>query len=439
MSEATSTKETLGFQAEVKQLLDLMIHSLYSNKEIFLRELISNASDACDKLRFEALTDTACSRTTASSRSASVIDKAARTLTVADNGIGMSRDEVISNLGTIAQSGTREFFRQLTGDRPRTQSDRPVRRGLLFVVHRGRQSHARDTPAGLPAGEGVRWESDGSGEYTSRRSKNRRAAPTSPSTCARATTICCRARNCAIIRKYSDHISLPIGMKKENWDEKKSEDQLTMTTRSSTRRARCGRGRKPRSREEHYEEFYKHLTHDFEPPLAYTHTRVEGNTEYTQLLFVPKRAPFDLLDRRHRHGVQLYVRRVFIMDDAEQLMPAYLRFIRGVIDSQRPATQCVARAPAGKSNDVGMIRARRVHRVLGHARGPGRPTRRRPPTFWKEFGQVLKEGRGRGLGPRNASPRLLRFASTQPTRTSRRVAGRLRRADETRAAERSTT
>jgi molecular chaperone HtpG len=414
---AVAEKETLGFQAEVKQLLQLMIHSLYSNKEIFLRELISNASDAADKMRFEAINNDALYGNDHELRIKVLFDKDAKTITISDNGIGMSRDEVISHLGTIAKSGTKEFFSKLSGDQ---QADAALigQFGVGFysafiVADRVTVETRR---AGSPASEGVRWESAGEGDYTVE-------AIDKP---ARGTDIILHLRDGedellsswklkSIIRKYSDHISLPILMKKEEWDEEKKEtvvkDEFETVNQASALWARS----KSDITKEQYEEFYKHVSHDFQAPLTYTHNRVEGRSEYTQLLYVPSHAPFDLWDRNKRGGIKLYVKRVFIMDDAEQLMPIYLRFVKGVIDSNDLPLN-VSREILQESRDVRVIREGSTKRVLGMleemANSDEQEGKDKYATFWKEFGQVLKEGIGEDATNKDRIAKLLRFAST---------------------------
>jgi len=409
----TPTKETLGFQAEVKQLLDLMIHSLYSNKEISLRELISNASDACDRLRFEALTDKALFENDAELRIRVSYDPKARTITVSDNGIGMSRQEVIEQIGTIAKSGTREFFQSLTGDQAQDAhligqfgvgfySSFIVAEKVTLVTRR----------AGLTQEHGVRWESGGSGEYTIETVEKP----------ARGTEVTLHLREGedellggfrlrSIIRKYSDHITLPIVMKKEEWDKDKGENKATGEDETVNQASALWARPKSEITEEQYHEFYKHVAHDFEPPLAYTHARVEGRKEYTELLYVPARAPFDLWDREHRRGIKLYVRRVFIMDDAEQLLPAYLRFVRGVIDSNDLPLN-VSREILQESKDIEAIRAGSVKRVLSLLDDLAENQKDKFTTFWKEFGRVFKEGSGEDHANRERIAKLLRFAST---------------------------
>jgi molecular chaperone HtpG len=350
-------KETLGFQAEVKQLLQLMIHSLYSNKEIFLRELISNASDAGDKLRFEAMTEPQLMQGHSELGITVAYDKAARTITVSDNGVGMSRADTIEQLGTIAKSGTREFFAQLTGDQ---QKDAQLigQFGVGFyssfiVADRVTVVSRR---AGLPAEEAVRWESDGGGEFTVEAAE-RAESGTDVTLHLREgeDELLSAWKLKSIITRYSDHISLPIRMRKEVWDkdanEFKATDEFETVNQASALWARA----RADITDEQYRNFYKHVSHDFGEPLAWTHNRVEGRTEYIQLLYVPERAPFDIWDRNVRHGIKLYVRRVFIMDDAEQLMPPYLRFVRGVIDSNDLPLN-VSREILQQSRDVKAIR-----------------------------------------------------------------------------------
>ncbi|MEO8441837.1 MAG: molecular chaperone HtpG [Betaproteobacteria bacterium] len=410
---STAIKETLGFQAEVKQLLDLMIHSLYSNKEIFLRELVSNASDACDKLRFEALTNNELFENDADLKIRVSFDKAARTITIADNGIGMSREEVIANIGTIARSGTREFFSKLTGEQAKDANligQFGVGFYSSFII--ADKVTLTTRRAGLPADTGVRWESDGGGEFTLE-------AVERP---ARGTEVTLHLREGedemlagmhlrGIIRKYSDHIVLPIAMKKEEWDKDKSEYKLT--GEDETVNQASALWARPRSEvtQEQYDEFYKHVAHDMEAPLCHAHAKVEGNKEYTQLLYIPAKAPFDLWDREHRRGIKLYVRRVFIMDDAEQLMPNYLRFVRGVIDSADLPLN-VSREILQQSKDIEAIRGGSVRRVLGMLEDLADNYKEKFATFWREFGKVFKEGIGEDYANRERIAKLLRFSTT---------------------------
>jgi molecular chaperone HtpG len=411
-------KQTLGFQAEVKQLLQLMIHSLYSNKEIFLRELISNASDASDKLRFEAINNAALFENDSELGITVDVDKAARTISITDNGIGLSQQEAIDHLGTIAKSGTKEFFSKLSGDQ---QKDAALIGQFGVGFYSGFIVADRITVesrrAGLPATEGVRWESAGEGDFTVETIDRPQ----------RGTTITLHLREGedeflsayqlrSIIRKYSDHISLPIKMRKEEWDEEKKEmlvsDELETINQASALWARS----KSDVTEEQYQEFYKHVSHDYADPLTWTHNRVEGRSEYTQLLYIPARAPFDLWDRNQRGGIKLYVKRVFIMEDAEQLMPVYLRFVKGVIDSNDLPLN-VSREILQESRDVKVIREGSTKRVLGMleelANAEEQEKKDKYASFWTEFGQVLKEGIGEDATNKDRIAKLLRFASTQ--------------------------
>jgi molecular chaperone HtpG len=412
-----ATKETLGFQTEVRQLLQLMIHSLYSNREIFLRELVSNASDACDKLRFEAIDRPELLEGGGELAIRIDWDAAARTITVADDGIGLSRQEAIDNLGTIARSGTKEFFASLTGDRARDANligQFGVGFYSSFIV--ADRVVVESRRAGAPAGEGIRWESDGSGEFSIETLER----------AARGTTVTLHLREKraddedaadagellsgwrlrSIVRKYSDHISLPIRMRKEGGKDGEPAEWETVNQASAL-------WSRPKSEidDDQYRDFYKHLTNDFDAPLAWTHNRVEGRTEYTQLLYVPARAPFDLWDRQHRRGIRLYVRRVFIMDDAEQLMPVYLRFVKGVVDSADLPLN-VSREILQESRDVKAIREGCTKRVLSMLEDVAENRPEDYAKFWAEFGQVLKEGLGEDFANQERLAKLLRFAST---------------------------
>lgn len=407
-----ATSEALGFQAEVKQLLHLMIHSLYSNKEIFLRELVSNASDACDKLRFEAIDQPELLAGDGELAIRVSYDKAARTITISDNGIGLSREEAIANLGTIARSGTREFFSQLTGDK---QKDAQLigQFGVGFYSSFIVADKVSVLSRRAGSDEAIRWESDGQGEFS--------IAPAEKA--GRGTDVVLHLRADEdeflsgwklreILRRYSDHISLPIQMRKEEWDADKGE-QVTRDEWETVNQANAlwTRGKGDIS-DEQYREFYKTVSHDFEDPLAWTHNRVEGRSEYTQLLYVPRRAPFDLWDRDARRGVKLYVKRVFIMDDAEQLLPAYLRFVRGVIDSADLPLN-VSREILQESRDVRAIREGSAKRVLSLLEDLAENRKDDYAAFWGEFGQVLKEGVGEDPSNQERIAKLLRFASTQ--------------------------
>ena len=409
----TATRETLGFQAEVKQLLKLMIHSLYSNKEIFLRELVSNASDASDKLRFEALTDKALYETDPDLKIRVALDAKARTITVSDNGIGMSRTEVIENIGTIAKSGTREFFDKLTGDEAKDAhliGQFGVGFYSTFIV--ADKVTVITRRAGLTPEHGVKWESDGSGEYTIELvERPQRGTEVTLHLREGEDELLNNFRLRSIIRKYSDHITLPILMKKEEWDKDKQENRVTDDDETVNQAGALWARPKSEITEEQYHEFYKHVSHDFEAPLAYTHNKVEGTKEYTQLLYIPARAPFDLFDREHRRGIKLYVRRVFIMDDAEHLMPNFLRFVKGVIDSSDLPLN-VSREILQESRDVEMIRTGSVKRVLSMLEGLAENEKEKYTTFWKEFGRVFKEGLGEDHGNRDRIAKLSRFASS---------------------------
>ncbi|MDD2832703.1 MAG: molecular chaperone HtpG [Methylotenera sp.] len=406
----THVKESMAFQAEVKQLLQLMIHSLYSNKEIVLRELISNASDAADKLRFEALANGALYENDSELKIRVAFDKDARTVSIADNGIGMSRNEVIDNIGTIAKSGTKEFFNALTGDQAK-DANLIGQFGVGFYSAFIIADKVTLTTRRAGSNEAVRWESAGEGDFTIE-------VVDKPS---RGTEIVLHLREGedeflsdwklkSIIRKYSDHITLPIVMKKSEWKDgaEVATDEDETVNKASALWARS----KNDITEEEYQEFYKHVSHDFENPLAYTHSRVEGKQEYISLLYIPSKAPFDLYDRERRHGIKLYVKRVFIMEDAEKLMPQYLRFVRGVIDtSDLPLN--VSREILQSSRDVEAIKAGSVKKVLGLLEDMADNKPADYTKFYKEFGRVLKEGPGEDFANKDKIASLLRFASTK--------------------------
>ena len=408
---ANVNRETLGFQAEVKQLLQLMIHSLYSNKEIFLRELVSNASDACDKLRFEALNNSTLYGDDGDLMIRIAFDKAARTITISDNGIGLSRDEAVEHLGTIAKSGTKEFFSALTGDQAKDAhliGQFGVGFYSSFII--ADKVTVVSRRAGVEANQAVCWESGGEGDYT--------VEMVEKST--RGTDVTLHLREGedeflggwklkSIIRKYSDHITLPIVMKKEDW---KDGEQVTTDEDETVNQANALWVRsKSDITDEQYKEFYKHVAHDFEDPLAWTHARVEGKQEYTQLLYIPARAPFDLWDRNARHGIKLYVRRVFIMDDAEQLMPLYMRFVRGVVDSSDLPLN-VSREILQQSKDIDGNRSGCTRKVLGMLEDLAENDKEKYTKFWEAFGSVLKEGVGEDHANKEKIAGLIRFAST---------------------------
>jgi molecular chaperone HtpG len=426
--------QTHAFQAEVAQLLHLVTHSLYSNKEIFLRELVSNASDACDKLRYEALNNNALLEDTPNLEIRVSFDKEARTLTIADNGIGMSRQEAIDHLGTIAKSGTRDFMSRLDAEQKSNAKDQGALIGQFGVgFYSGYIVADRITVesrrAGLQANEGVRWVSGGTGEFTVEDIE----------LSARGTRVILHLREDAdeylstwkiksIIAKYSDHISLPILMRKEEWREGENDQpgEMVLTDEWETVNKANALWSRPRKdiTQAQYDDFYKAISHDFEAPLAHSHNRVEGSTEYTQLLYLPAKAPFDLWNREKRAGIKLYVKRVFIMEDAEALMPVYLRFVKGVVDSADLPLN-VSRELLQESRDVKAIREGNTRRVLAMLEDLAR--RDQPAEdaseedkkdagkysrFYAEFGAVLKEGLGEDFANRDKLARLLRFAST---------------------------
>ncbi|MFC1773926.1 molecular chaperone HtpG [Pseudomonadota bacterium] len=399
-------KETLEFQAEVRQLLGLMIHSLYSNKEIFLRELISNASDACDKLRFEALSNDALYDGDSDLRLRVTFDKEARTVTVSDNGIGMSREEVMDNIGTIAKSGTRQFFDSLTGDQGKDVEligQFGVGFYSSFIV--ADKVTLTTRRAGAAANEAVQWVSSGEGDYTLEVVDKE----------SRGTEVVLHLRDGedefledyrlrSIITRYSDHISLPIEMVSA---EEGKENEFEAVNSAS---ALWKRPRKDISEDE-YKEFYKHVAHDFGEPMAWSHNQVEGTQCYTSLLYIPKQAPFDLYDRDRRHGIKLYVRRVFIMDDAENLMPQYLRFVRGLVDSDDLPLN-VSREILQKNKFIDSIRAASVKKVLGLLESMAGSEPEKYAEFWSQYGAVVKEGPAEDYANRERIAKLLRFAST---------------------------
>lgn len=405
------SKQTLGFQAETKQLLQLMIHSLYSNKEIFLRELVSNASDACDKLKFESLNNDALYEGDGSLHIDVSFDKDARTITIADNGIGMTRDEVIANIGTIARSGTKEFFGKLSGD---AQKDANLIGQFGVGFYSAFIVADRVTLTTRRAGEtsATRWESEGAGEFSIEDVEKT----------GRGTEIVLHLKEGedeflddwrlkSIIKKYSDHITLPIRMKKGNSYGENGEvivsDELETVNKANALWTRS----KNDITEDEYKQFYKHVSHDWEEPLAWSHARVEGRQEYTELLYIPKRAPFDLYERERRHGVKLFVKRVFILEDAEKLLPQYLRFIRGVIDSNDLPLN-VSREILQHSKDIEQIKAGCVKKVLGLLEDIAENRQDDYASFWKEFGKVVKEGVGEDHANKERIAGLCRFATT---------------------------
>ena len=406
-------KETLSFQTEVKQLLQLMIHSLYSNKEIFLRELISNAADATDKLRFEALNNAALLENDGDLQISVTCDTAAKTITITDNGIGMSREEVIENLGTIAKSGTKAFFEQLSGDAKKDANligQFGVGFYSAFIVADDVAVETRR--AGSPASEAVRWVSKGDGEFSIENIEQAQ----------RGTTITLHIKEAdadllsdwtlrRIVTTYSDHISVPILMKKApEYDDEGNithSDELEAVNQAQALWAR----NKNDISDEQYQEFYKHISHDFNDALAWTHFRVEGKHEYTGLMYVPKNAPFDMYDREPKGGVQLYVKRVFIMDDVQKLMPMYLRFIKGIIDTNDLPLN-VSREILQQSRDLDQIRAGAVKKILTMLEDIAKNRAEDYTQFWNTFGSVLKEGIGEDAANKDKIAGLSRFAST---------------------------
>ncbi|MFM8768841.1 MAG: molecular chaperone HtpG [Rubrivivax sp.] len=406
-------KKTHSFQAEVQQILHLVTHSLYSNKEIFLRELVSNASDACDKLRFEALDNAALFEDQPSLDVRVFFDAEAKTLTIRDNGIGMSQEEAIAHLGTIAKSGTREFMSRLEGDQKKDANligQFGVGFYSGFIVADRMTVETRR--AGLGADQGVRWSSTGTGDFEVE----------TITKAGRGTDVILHLREDeaeflstwklkSIISKYSDHISLPILMKKEEWDAEAKKQVVKDEWETVNKAAALWARSKSDVTDAEYQAFYKQLSYDSEAPLAYTHNRVEGRTEYTQLLYVPAKAPFDLWNRDKRGGVKLYVKRVFIMDDAEALMPVYLRFVKGVIDSADLPLN-VSRELLQESRDVKAIREGSTKKVLGMLEDVAENQKDTYAEFWAQFGNVLKEGIGEDFANRERLAKLFRFAST---------------------------
>lgn len=424
-SESTnnSTAKSYSFQAEVAQLLHLVTHSLYSNPEIFLRELISNASDACDKLRFEGINNGSLFENDPDLHVRVILDKDQKTITISDNGIGLTEQEAIDNLGTIAKSGTKDFVSKLSGDQKNdAQLIGQFGVGFYsgFIV--ADKITVESRKAGEPADSGVRWISGGTGEFDVQNINKQ----------SRGTDIILHLRDDAldyvenwkvkqIINKYSDHISLPIQMEKETWQEAETEGESGEMVKTgewetiNSASALWTRNKKDIT-DEQYTEFYKQISHDFEAPLAWAHNRVEGSTEYTQLLYIPAKAPHDLFTRERHSGIKLYVKRVFIMDEAENLMPSYLRFVKGIIDSADLPLN-VSRELLQESRDVRTIREGNARRVLGLldtlAKSEDMADQQKFATFYQEFGAVLKEGLGEDAGNKDRIAKLLRFASTQ--------------------------
>ena len=415
MSNSTE-KETLGFQTEVTQLLDLMIHSLYSNKEIFMRELISNASDASDKLRFDALSNDGLYEGDAELKISVSFDKDAKTITITDNGIGMNREEVIANIGTIANSGTKKFFDKMTGDQSKdSQLIGQFGVGFYSSFIVADKVTLRTRRAGDDADAGVEWTSEGKGEFTIETIEK----------AARGTEVTLhlrddqdeflnswRLRNC--ITKYSDHIDLPIIMKKDPVPDEdgKIDETAELEDETVNKATALWTQTKGDISEDEYKEFYKQISHDYQDPLSWSHNKVEGKTEYTSLLYIPSTAPFDLWGRERTQGLKLYVKRVFIMEDTDELMPRYLRFIRGVIDTNDLPLN-VSREILQGSKTIDNIRAASVKKVLSVLAKMQKNDAEKYATFWKEFGQVIKEGPGEDIANKEALAKLMLFSTTE--------------------------
>src|SRR5690554_1691282 len=403
----TAAKETLGFKTEVKQLLHLMIHSLYSNKEIFLRELISNASDAADKMRFAAVKDDGLYEGDSELQIRLDFDKEANTITLSDNGIGMSREDVIQNLGTIARSGTAEFLKQLSGDEKKDSKligQFGVGFYSAFIVADKVDVFTRR--AGTPAEEGVHWQSAGDGEFTIEQvTREKRGTEIVIHLKPDATEFADGFRLRNLVKKYSDHISFPVVMKSEPTEE--GEEPKDETINDATALWTLPR---TEIKDEEYKEFYKHIAHDFEDPLTWSHNKVEGKLDYTSLLYIPARAPFDMYNREAPRGLKLYVQRVFIMDDAEQFLPLYLRFAKGVVDSNDLSLN-VSREILQNDSTVESIRTAMTKRVLDMLSKLAKKDGDEYQGFWDEFGTVLKEGPAEDFSNREKIAGLLRFAS----------------------------
>ena len=405
-------KETRGFQTEAKQLLHLMIHSLYSNKEIFLRELVSNASDAADKLRFEAVSNGDLYEGDADLKIRISFDKDAKTLTISDNGIGMSRDEVVDNLGTIAKSGTAQFMQKLTGDQKKdAQLIGQFGVGFYSAFIVADRVVVTTRRAGAAASEGVRWECTGEAEFTVETlEKASRGTTVELHLKEEALEFADHWRLRSIIKKYSDHIAIPVVMQKqtpvgEGGEKAEPEDEVINTATALWTRSRSDVS------DDEYKEFYKHVSHDYTEPLSWSHNRVEGKLDYTSLLYIPARAPFDLYNRDASRGLKLYVQRTFIMDDAEQFLPLYLRFIKGVVDSNDLSLN-VSREILQKDPNIDSMRSALTKRVLDMLEKMAKSEPENYSKFWKEFGQVMKEGPAEDFANREKVAKLLRFSST---------------------------
>ncbi|HCG79738.1 MAG TPA: molecular chaperone HtpG [Oceanospirillales bacterium] len=416
-----ASKETLGFKTEVKQLLHLMIHSLYSNKEIFLRELVSNASDACDKLRFQALTNNDLYESESDLKVDITFDKDAKTLTIADNGIGMTRDDVVNHLGTIAKSGTAEFLSQLSGDQQKdSQLIGQFGVGFYSAFIVADKVIVETRRAGESAEQGTRWESEGEGEFSLE----------SIEKAGRGTSITLhlkegeeefadsfRLQN--LIKKYSDHIAIPVFVQLDSNDDDGEGEDASAPEAVNQAQAMWTRAKSDIS-DEDYKEFYKHVSHDWNEPLTWMHNTVEGKLNYTSLLYIPAQAPFDMWNREASRGVKLYVQRVFIMDDAEQFLPAYLRFVKGVLDSNDLSLN-VSREILQQDKQVDSLRSALVKRVLDTLEKMSKKDAEKYQTFWNQFGEVLKEGPAEDFANREKVAGLFRFATTQSEGTEQTV------------------
>ncbi len=414
-AESTTQKETMGFQAEAKQLLHLMIHSLYSNREIFLRELISNASDAADKLRFEALSNGSLYESDPDLSIRVSFDKEAKTITLSDNGIGMNREEVINHLGTIAKSGTAQFMSQLSGDQQKdSQLIGQFGVGFYSAFIVADRVEVLTRRAGDDASAGVHWECEGDAEYTVESITKE----------SRGTTIILHLKDDAeefadgwrlrsVIKKYSDHISLPVIMQKDPMPTAEGEEDKEQEPEDEVINTATALWTRPRNevKDEEYQEFYKHVSHDFNEALTWSHNKVEGKLDYTSLLYIPKKAPFDLHNRDAARGLKLYVQRTFIMDEAEQFLPLYLRFVKGIVDSNDISLN-VSREILQKDPNVEAMRSALVKRALDMLEKMAKKKPEEYLEFWKEFGEIIKEGPGEDMGNKEKIAKLMRFATT---------------------------
>lgn len=416
-----ASKETLGFKTEVKQLLHLMIHSLYSNKEIFLRELVSNASDACDKLRFQALTNNDLYESESDLKVDITFDKEAKTLTIADNGIGMTRDDVVNHLGTIAKSGTAEFLSQLSGDQQKdSQLIGQFGVGFYSAFIVADKVIVETRRAGESAEQGTRWESEGEGEFSLEQiEKTGRGTSITLHLKEGEEEFADSFRLQNLIKKYSDHIAIPVFVQQDSNDDDGEGEDASAPEAVNQAQAMWTRAKSDIS-DEDYKEFYKHVSHDWNEPLTWMHNTVEGKLNYTSLLYIPAQAPFDMWNREASRGVKLYVQRVFIMDDAEQFLPAYLRFVKGVLDSNDLSLN-VSREILQQDKQVDSLRSALVKRVLDTLEKMSKKDAEKYQTFWNQFGEVLKEGPAEDFANREKVAGLFRFATTQSEGTEQTV------------------